>query len=70
MAFIIAGLGNPGSQYENNRHNIGYMLVDYLSARHGLQWSHSKWDGLYFTIVTVGRAGLSGKAFGLHESQR
>lgn len=45
MAFIIAGLGNPGSQYENNRHNIGYMLVDYLSARYGLQWSRSKWDG-------------------------
>jgi PTH1 family peptidyl-tRNA hydrolase len=45
MAFIIAGLGNPGSQYENNRHNIGYMLVDYLSARYGLQWSRCKWDG-------------------------
>ena len=45
MGFIIAGLGNPGSQYEYNRHNIGFMLVDYLSTRHGLQWSRSKWDG-------------------------
>ena len=46
MGFIIAGLGNPGSQYEQNRHNIGFMLVDYLTRKHDLQWSRSKWDGL------------------------
>ncbi len=44
MGFMIAGLGNPGSQYEQNRHNIGFMLVDYLSRKHDLQWSRSKWD--------------------------
>lgn len=46
MGFMIAGLGNPGSQYEQNRHNIGFMLVDYLTRKHDLQWSRSKWDGL------------------------
>lgn len=46
MGYIIAGLGNPGSQYENNRHNVGFMFVDYLALRCGLQWSRSKWDGL------------------------
>ncbi len=45
MGYIIAGLGNPGSQYENNRHNVGFMFVDYLALRYGLQWSRSKWDG-------------------------
>lgn len=46
MGFVIAGLGNPGSQYENNRHNIGFMFVDYLAVKHGLDWSRCKWDGL------------------------
>jgi len=45
MGYIIAGLGNPGSQYENNRHNVGFMFVDYLALGFGLQWSRSKWDG-------------------------
>lgn len=30
---IIAGLGNPGKQYENNRHNIGFMAVDAIHRR-------------------------------------
>lgn len=31
---IIAGLGNPGGQYAGNRHNIGFMAVDRIHARH------------------------------------
>ena len=27
---LIIGLGNPGKKYQNNRHNVGYLFVDYL----------------------------------------
>lgn len=30
--YIIAGLGNPGKQYESTRHNIGFISVDYLAS--------------------------------------
>ncbi len=28
MKYLIIGLGNPGSEYEDTRHNIGYMALD------------------------------------------
>jgi PTH1 family peptidyl-tRNA hydrolase len=38
--WLVAGLGNPGSKYERNRHNIGFRVVDELARKHGLPgWS-------------------------------
>ena len=34
MKFLIAGLGNIGSEYENTRHNIGFKIADALVAKH------------------------------------
>jgi len=34
--YLIAGLGNPSKQYENTRHNTGFMAVDFLVEKLGL----------------------------------
>jgi peptidyl-tRNA hydrolase, PTH1 family len=44
--YIIAGLGNPGKQYERNRHNIGFMAVDALARAHGLKFDKMMSKGL------------------------
>lgn len=34
--FIIAGLGNPGREYENTRHNIGFRVIDDIANKYGI----------------------------------
>jgi peptidyl-tRNA hydrolase, PTH1 family len=43
---LLVGLGNPGAQYEGNRHNIGFMAVDAIAAAHGIAPWRSKHAGL------------------------
>ncbi len=38
--WLIAGLGNPGKEYENTRHNIGFHVVDVLARRHRISFAH------------------------------
>jgi PTH1 family peptidyl-tRNA hydrolase len=42
---LIVGLGNPGSQYEGNRHNIGFMAIDAIARAHGITQFRSKHAG-------------------------
>ncbi|MEY2548944.1 MAG: peptidyl-tRNA hydrolase, family [Verrucomicrobiota bacterium] len=45
---LIAGLGNPGAEYNGTRHNVGFEVVDRLAAEWGLAWQHSKsWHALW-----------------------
>ncbi len=38
MKYLIVGLGNIGSEYDNTRHNIGFDVVDYLADQHDGKW--------------------------------
>lgn len=39
---LIVGLGNPGRQYTNNRHNIGFLILDSLAKEFNLSFSEDK----------------------------
>ncbi len=42
--FIVAGLGNPGKEYKNTRHNAGRIVLDCIRAREGAgQWQRDKY---------------------------
>ncbi|MBQ5376604.1 MAG: aminoacyl-tRNA hydrolase [Lachnospiraceae bacterium] len=44
---VIAGLGNPGKEYEHTRHNVGFDLIDVLAERYQIGVNESKFQGLY-----------------------
>jgi len=44
---IILGIGNPGRRYSFNRHNVGFMLLDYIAVKESLSFHPSKGDYYY-----------------------
>lgn len=48
---LIVGLGNPGKEYENTRHNIGYIFIDSLADKLGISIDKKKFNGLYTEAV-------------------
>ena len=43
---LLVGLGNPGSRYVGNRHNIGFMVVDAIGKRHGFASWRRRFQGV------------------------
>lgn len=55
IEYIIVGLGNPGRDYELTRHNAGFLCMDYIAAKCGVQVNRAKFSAL------VGEATIGGK---------
>lgn len=53
--YVIAGLGNPGKEYEDTRHNMGYKAIDVLSSSENIEVRRSKFHSLF------GRGTIAGK---------
>lgn len=48
---LVVGLGNPGKEYENTRHNVGFDIVDTYLKNINLEANKSKFDGMYIDTI-------------------
>jgi len=61
--FLIVGLGNPGEQYTRTPHNLGFLVIDTLAARHGIRVNKPDSKAL------TGDGAIAGKAVMLAKPQ-
>jgi PTH1 family peptidyl-tRNA hydrolase len=61
--FLIVGLGNPGEEYENTPHNLGFMVIDRLAAAHSIRVSRKE------NTSFVGLGAVGGKRLALAKPQ-
>jgi PTH1 family peptidyl-tRNA hydrolase len=56
---VIIGLGNPGRDYVQTRHNIGFFVIDELAARAGVSFRRSWWSPVERASCTIGQEVVS-----------
>ncbi len=54
VSFIIAGLGNPGKDYRNTRHNTGFLTLEYMSSKENFEINRSKFRSLVGEHIVFG----------------
>ena len=57
VKYIVAGLGNPGKEYENTRHNAGFLTVDFIAERKGVRIDRAKFNALT-AVLEIGGVGV------------
>lgn len=55
IEYIVVGLGNPGREYENTRHNMGFIAVDYMAERLGFSMKKLKFQSLCGDAMVAGK---------------
>lgn len=55
VEYIIAGLGNPGTEYENTRHNVGFMTIDTLCEKYKVSCKKLKFKSLTCDVMIAGK---------------
>lgn len=55
VEYIIVGLGNPGTEYENTRHNIGFMTIDTLCEKYKVSCKKLKFKSLTCDVTISGK---------------
>ncbi len=51
---LIVGIGNPGKEYKNTRHNIGFNILDNYASFHSIEITKEKFNGLYVDFIFNG----------------
>ena len=63
VELLIVGLGNPGEEYENTPHNLGFMVIDRLAGSHAIRVSRKE------NMSLVGLGGIAGKRVAVAKPQ-